>query len=287
MCKSQYFSELDLSESFEQFRISSELSELLSFSTSFGKVSMLVLPYGVQFASDKLQETLSREFFEFLEVWLLIYIDNLLIYTNTWQEHLQSLKTLFQKIRYLNIKLRIEKCAFLQTVIKTMGYVVQHLCIQPDPNKIDMLNKAKQPETVQDLQSFLGLLQFYKGMLPHLAHTAHPLYAATTANLPFQWTSKLDDAFRAVKSMLGKEIMQSELVGAENIEVLVDATKYAACVVLRQKDEIIFCASKVLNPAQRNWSTIERELFAAAWGIKKLRSYIYGLKYSSQTTNLS
>ena len=131
MCKSQYFTELDLSESFEQFRISPELSELLSFSTSFGKVSMLVLPYGVQFASDKLQETLSSEFFEFLEIWLLIYIDNLLIYTDTWQEHLQSIRILFERCKILNIKLRIEKCAFLKQTIRTMGYIVKHLIIYP------------------------------------------------------------------------------------------------------------------------------------------------------------
>jgi hypothetical protein len=99
MCRSQFFSELDLSESFEQFKISEELSEMLSFSTSFGKVSMLVLPYGVQFASDKLQETLSKEFFEFLEIWLLIYIDNLLVYTNSWQEHLQCSRSVIEKMQ--------------------------------------------------------------------------------------------------------------------------------------------------------------------------------------------
>ena len=74
MAKSFYYSEIDLSESFEQFKISDELSNLLTFMTSFGKVSMLVMPYGVIFASDKFLETMSYEFFEFLETWLLIYI---------------------------------------------------------------------------------------------------------------------------------------------------------------------------------------------------------------------
>jgi hypothetical protein len=150
-----------------------------------------------------------------------------------------------------------------------MGYVVQHLCIQPDPNKVDMLTRAKQPETIQDLQSFLGLLQFYKGMLPHLAHTAHPLYAATTANLPFQWTVKLNNAFLAAKSMLMKDVMQSELVGADKIDVLVDASLYAACVILRQDGKIIFCASKVLNAAQRNWSTYRERALCCSMGHKK------------------
>jgi hypothetical protein len=164
-----------------------------------------------------------------------------------------------------------------------MGFIVEYLSIKPDPTKVDMLNKAKQPKSVKDLQAFLGLLQFYKGMLPHLAHTAHPLYAATSEKFTFQWTEKLNEAFKTVKSMLVKQVMQSELVGDKNIEVLVDASKFAVCVVLRQGNRIIFCASKVLNPAQRNWSTVERELFAAAWGIKKLRSYIYGKNFTLLT----
>ena len=81
MAKSFYYSKIVLSESFEQFKISDELSNLLTFMTSFGKVPMLVMPYGVIFASDKFQETMSYEFFEFLETWLLIYMDNLLDWT--------------------------------------------------------------------------------------------------------------------------------------------------------------------------------------------------------------
>ena len=82
MAKSFYYSEIDLSESFEQFKISDELSNLLTFMTSFGKVSMLVMPYGVIFASDKFQETMSYEFFEFLETWLLIYRQSAGSYNN-------------------------------------------------------------------------------------------------------------------------------------------------------------------------------------------------------------
>ena len=114
------------------------------------------------------------------------------------------------------------------------------MVIKPDHLKVDMLLKALEPTTVEELQAFLGLIQFYKGMLPHLAHAAHPLYAATTENLPFQWTTKLAKAFNTVKSMLQHEILQSELEGGEDVEVLVDASKNAVCVVLRQRKKLIF-----------------------------------------------
>ena len=99
MANSFYYSEIDLSESFEQFKISDELSFLLTFMTSFGKVSMLVMPYGVIFASDKFQETMSYEFFDFLETWLLKYIDNLLVHTATRLDHIHALDTLFDRCK--------------------------------------------------------------------------------------------------------------------------------------------------------------------------------------------
>jgi hypothetical protein len=283
MSSSEYFTELDLTESFNQFKISSEMSNYLTFMTSFGKVSMKVLPYGVEFATDKVQEILTTEFFEFLETWMLIYVDNILIHTVTRAAHLKAIKTVFQKCKDINLHIRKEKCSFLKQSIKTMGYVVEHNVIKPDPSKIDMLQKARPPATVQELQSFLGLVQFYRNMLPHLAYVAYPLYAATSENFEFQWTSKLHQAFLKVKSMISNEILQTNLVGEEDISVLVDASKHAVCVVLLQKENIVFCASKVLNTSQQKWATIERELFAASWGCKKLRCFIYGLSFKLYT----
>ena len=106
-----------------------------------------------------------------------------------------------------------------------MGFVVEHNVLKPDPQKVDMISKARAPENVQELQSFLGLTQFYKNMLPHLAHVAHPLYAATSENFDFQWTEKLEVAFQTIKWMLIKEIMQTNLEGEEDIEAFVMPVK--------------------------------------------------------------
>ena len=145
---------MDLTESFEQFGISEELSNYLTFMTSFGKVSMQVLTYGVEFATDEVQETMTHEFFEFLETWLLIYVDNMLVHTLTRRAHLEALRTLFERCKRINIHIRKEKCSFLQQSIKTMGFVVEHNVIKPDPVKVDMITKARTPTTVHQLQSF-------------------------------------------------------------------------------------------------------------------------------------
>jgi hypothetical protein len=108
MSKNKYFSEIDLSDSFQQLPISDTLSDLQTVTTSFGKVSCTRLTYGVQFATDVFQETMTLEFMEFLENWLMTYVDNMQIKTNTRQEHLVALEQLFLRMRNLNIKCRKE-----------------------------------------------------------------------------------------------------------------------------------------------------------------------------------
>jgi RNase H-like domain found in reverse transcriptase len=207
----------------------------------------------------------------------------MLIHTSTRAAHIEAVRQVFEKCSQVNLHIRKEKCAFLQTSIKTMGFLVEHGVIKPDPSKVDMLQKARPPKNVEELQSFLGLTQFYRNMLPHLAHVAYPLYAATSDNYDFQWTEKLQKAFEQVKEMITKDILQTTLKGEDEISVLVDASKHAVCVVLMQHQRIVYCASKVLNSAQRNWATIERELFAISWGCKKLRCFLYGVKFTIYT----
>jgi hypothetical protein len=149
--------------------------------------------------------------------------------------------------------------------------------IRPDNYKIDMLRKTDVPKTKAHLKAYLGLLQFYRGMLPHLAHTAHQLYAATSDNFSFQWTPTLQKAFEATKDMLKKDILLTNIKGTSKVKVYIDASKYAVCIVITQDKKIVACASKVLNPSQRRWATIERELYAGAWGLKTMKFYLHGI----------
>ncbi|CAM9990334.1 unnamed protein product, partial [Heterosigma akashiwo] len=112
LMKYKYYSELDLANAFNQMRVSPELSDLLTFTTSFGKVSYLVLPYGIKFATDAFQFGVENHFYEFLHKAMSIYVDNMLVYINTRRQHAKDLKDIFQRCRDGNLKLRLEKCVF-------------------------------------------------------------------------------------------------------------------------------------------------------------------------------
>jgi len=283
-CLSQrFFSELDLSTAFEQLKVSEELSQLFTFSCSFGKVPLEVLPYGAIFASDVFQSRITDEFLEFLDTFLVIYIDNLIVHTNTMEEHLDALRKVLSVCRKANLHLRRSKCLFMVDKMKTLGFVVSHKKIEPDPAKIEMLKKAPVPKDRTELRRFLGLLQFYRHMLPHLSHSVHRLYALTSTKVAFKWDAAADRAYNVAKDMLEKDIMSNSLKGDKGIILYTDASKFAICAVLVQNGKLIYCVSKVLSKHQRNWAIIEKELLAISWGCKKLRCFLLGRPFVVRT----
>ena len=223
------------------------------------------------------------EFCESLDSVLLIYIDNFIIHTKTRAEHLEALDAILSKCRKANLHLRLEKCVFMSQELRTLGYVISNGLIKPDPIKIQMLQNSPTPTTQKELRGFLGLLQCYRDMLPHLAFTAHKLYAPTSSKREFKWTDELEEAYRAAKSMIEKDIMVTTLDGYDDIIVYTDASKFAICAVITQRGKIVIALSKVLSNRHRKWSTIEREMFAISWACKKFRVFLHGIKFIVRT----
>ena len=136
---------------------------------------------------------------------------------------------------------------FMVDKMKTLGFVVSHKKIEPDPAKIEMLKKATVPKDRTELRRFLGLLQFYRHMLPHLSHSVHRLYALTSTKVDFNWDAAADKAYNVAKDMLEKDIMSNSLKGDKGIVLYTDASKFAICAVLVQDGKLIYCVSKVLS----------------------------------------
>ena len=244
---------------------------------------MGVLPFGVYWAASIFQATMCNLFLELLLICLKIYIDNLLIHSLTRREHLLHLREVFAVCREANLHLRFEKCTFMVTEIKTLGFIISHGVIKPDPIKIDMLLKATPPSDRTSLRGFLALLQQFRTMLVHLSHVCHKLYELTSTKVPFIWTEEHNRAFLAAKDMISKKIMNTSFDPNKKSMVLPDASKYAVCAILLQEGNIVACTSRTLNKHQRNWATIEREQFALSNACKKFRIYLLDHNFITQT----
>jgi hypothetical protein len=241
------FSELDLAEGFNQLRIAKHLQQIFTFSSSRGKVSLKVLPFGVFWASSIFQASMVDLFIDLLLRCLQIYIDNLGVHSMTRREHLIHLRETLQICKDANLHIRREKCTFMVTKINTLGFVISHNTLEPDSNKIDMLLKAKTPHNRTLLQAFLSRLQNFRKMLVHLSHICHILYHLTSPKVKFEWTEVHDNAFQAAKDMLSKRILNTRFDPAKKSKVYFDVSLFAVCGVLTQDKEVIACASKTLN----------------------------------------
>ena len=155
--------------------------------------------------------------------------------------------------------------------------------MEPDPTKIDMLLKASTPHDKTSLRAFLSLLQYFRKMLVHLSHTCHSLYQLTSPNTKFVWTEVHNNAFLAAKDMISKKILNTRFDPSKKSEVHFDSIKYTVCAILLQNKQVVCCASKTLNAAQRKLPCIERELNGLTFTCKKFRQYLLGHHFEAYT----
>ncbi|CAN0088195.1 unnamed protein product, partial [Heterosigma akashiwo] len=261
-------------------RVSPELSDLLTFTTSFGKVSYLVLPYGIKFATDAFQFGVENHFYEFLHKAMSIYVDNMLVYANTRRQHAKDLKDIFQRCGDGNLKLRLEKCVFGVEELRTLGFIVRKGSITVDPIKLQILKNAPIPTTPKELKSFLGLANYFRAYLPYLAHAAAPLYNLThRSDDDFHWTDVEDRAYEKVKKLLERELMLHAFDETKDIHVYVDASKVAIAGVILQEGKLISSVSRTLSKPERKWHIIELEALAVRYTLQKLRHFLHGRKF--------
>jgi RNase H-like domain found in reverse transcriptase/Reverse transcriptase (RNA-dependent DNA polymerase) len=283
LVQASVYSELDLHQAFEQLRISKDLQDLCTFTTTFGKVSYLVLPFGAEFAAEAFQFSLHNLFSEVLNTCMILYIDNIIVYTNSVEAHLSALRRIFQLCRNANIRLNKEKCTILVSTLHTLGFVVTNGQIQPDLKKIQTLIDCPTPSNVTQLRGYLSLLQQFRDVLPHLSHVCHRLFKATSSALKFEWNTDLEKDFQNSKQMLCRELIRHEFDFEKKTVLYTDASNFAVSVVLTQENKLIICSSKSLSKSQIKWATIEKELYAIEYACKKLRQYLFGTKFVIRT----
>ena len=175
----KYFSIIDLKSGYHQIRVRKEDIYKTAFRTRYGQFEFLVTPFGLTGAPGCFQTLMNILLRPFLDKFVLVYLDDILIYSKTKAEHLKHIDTVLSVLSENKLYAKLSKCEFMKHEVEYLGHVIGHNEIKVNPNKINAILSWNTPITVKEIQSFLGLCNYYRRFVPHFSTIAAPLTELT------------------------------------------------------------------------------------------------------------
>lgn len=300
LCGAKYFSTMDLTSGYNQVAVDENDVEKTAFTTPMGLYEYLRMPFGLCNAPATFQRLMQHCFRDEIFNILLVFLDDIIVYSEDIPEHVKRLETVFRIIREHGLKLKMSKCKFFQSEVRYLGHVISSKGIKTDPEKISAVQNFEKPSTVKKLKSFLGLTGYYRRFVKGFSDIAAPLHKLSQQFTPHprkpfgnKWDSKCDTAFCKLKELL----VCSPILGYANFQnpfiLETDASMRGLGAVLSQlnngKPHVIAYASRSLRPNERNmqnYSSRKLELLALTWAItEKFKDYLIGSKFTVFTDN--
>lgn len=283
--KADFFSVLDLQSGFWQIPLHPDDREKTAFSTSRGHYEFLVMPFGLCNAPSTFQRAMDQLTRDLRES-CLPYMDDVITFSSrSFDLHLQHLESLFKKLQAAPMVAKPNKFKVLQKEIKFLGHVISPHTIKPDPQKTAAIFNFPTPSCVKELQSFLGLVSYYRRFVLGMATVAEPLYRLFKGNTPWVW----GDVEAAAMDSLKTTLTTSPLMRLPDFDrpftLCTDASQVGLGAVLSQVtddgvDHPVYYASRTLNSSERNYHTTERECLAVKWACDQFRPYLLGRRFT-------
>lgn len=279
----QYFTTLDLASGFHQIKMHKESVEKTAFSTDHGHYEFLRMPFGLKNAPSTFQRMINEILKDFINKTCLVYMDDVIIFSTTLDEHMLNLKEIFRKLQEYNLKVQPDKCEFLKRETEFLGHIVTTDGIKPNPRKIDAILKMPLPKTHKEIKSFLGMVGFYRKFINNLSKITKPMTVCLRKGKRVEHTEDFKNAFETCKLILCNEPILVHPDFSKLFTLTTDASKYAIGSVLSQDGKPVCYASRTLNPNEVNYSVTEKELLAIVWSVKYFRPYLFGKHFKVKT----
>ena len=284
-----YFSSLDMTSGYNQIPVSKKDIPKTAFVTKHGFYEFNVMSFGLTNAPATFQRVMELALRGLQWSTCLIYLDDVLIFGSTFEEHLQRLKQVLDRIRAANLKLKPEKCSLMQTEVPFLGHIVSREGVRPNPENISKVMRWPEPANVTEVRGFLGLCSYYRRFIKDFAVVAKPLTELTCNDSPLVWTDECQSAFDELKSRLvGPDIMAFPRDDAQYI-LDTDACDIGIGAVLSQVQDgcerVIAYASRSLTKAERNYCVTDKELLALKYFVEYFKQYLLGREFLIRTNH--
>lgn len=281
----KYFSKLDLKNGFYHIRMSDESIKYTAFATPFGQFEFTRMPFGLKVAPSRFQRYINQVLSELIrELKVVVYMDDVLVMSVTIEQHIETLRQLFRLLVANKLELRIDKCAFLQTEIEFVGYLVTEAGISPTKEGIKSVQRIPVPRNVKEVHSFVALCSYFRKFIPSFSLIAKPLYELLRKNVSFIFGVRELQAFEELKRKLVQPPVLAIYNPNSETELHCDASTAGFGAVLAQRGNDkqfhpIFFFSKRTTETESRYHSFELEMLAIIYALRRFRVYLSGIKF--------
>ncbi|GAA5988531.1 hypothetical protein JCM11641_003305 [Rhodosporidiobolus odoratus] len=275
----KYFTKLDLRNGYHQLRIAEGHEWKTAFRSRYGSFEYQVMPFGLTNAPAAFQHLINDTFRPFIDVFVVVYLDDILIYSDTREQHEGHVRQVLDKMREARLFAKAEKCSFDESSTEYLGFIVDRDGVRMDPQKLASVSSWPVPTTLREVQSFLGFANFYRRFIKDYSRIAHPLTRLIRKQVSFEMDPPAVDAFHALKKAFDPDILLRHFDPTLPIELETDASDYALGSVLSQRHADgrlypVAFRSRKFDAAELNYEVHDKELLAIIDACRAFRPYL-------------
>lgn len=280
----RWFFKIDLTQGYWQVKLHKDSRPYTSFLFDSKLYQFRRIPFGLKTAGSGFIRSLSFALKNDFDQYISCYIDDILIGTTTFEQHLNILEGVFKRLIDYNFTIKMSKCCFLQSNVPFLGFIISREGIAPEPMKLDAILEFEEPKNKRQLQQFLGICNYYRQFNVNHSKSVDPLRNLLTKETDWVWTEEHSSAFKKLKQNFANCIKLKHVIPNAQFRLQTDGSDKGVRGVLYQIDEqkehnVIGVVSRCLSRAEVNYTTTEKELLAIVYSIEKFRVYLIGVRF--------
>ena len=273
------FSKIDLRSGYHQIRVKEDDIQKTAFRTRYGHYEYSMMPFGVTNAPGVFMEYMNHIFHTYLDRFVVVFIDDILIYSENDEDHAEHLRIVLELLKEKKLYAKLSKCEFWLHEVSFLGHVISGSGIAVDPSKVDAVLQWEATKSVTEIRSFLGLAGYYRRFIEGFSKLSLPLTKLTCKGRVFVWDSQCEESFTKLKKRLTSSPILTLPNPGEHFVVYCDACLMGLGGVLMQNSKVVAYASRQLRTHEKNYPTHDLELAAVVFVLKIWRHYLYGSRF--------
>jgi hypothetical protein len=262
------FSKIDLRSGYHQIKIKRCDIPKMAFSTRYGLYEYLVMSFGLTNAPAYFTYLMNSVFMPELDKFVVVFIDDILIYSKTREDHANHICVILQLLRDHRLYAKFSKCEFWLDSVKFLGHTISSEGISVDPTKVQEVMDWEPPTSVHQIRSFLGLAGYYRRFIPDFSKIAKPMTELLKKEVKFYWDDKCEEAFHTLRKLLTTAPVLAQPDSTQPFDVYCDASGTGFYCVLMQNNWVIAYASRALRNHEQNYPTHDLELATVIHALK-------------------